>query len=236
MLAPMTTRPDVPPPAPTARRRLPTWARVLVGLAVAAVLVPVALTAVFLWGFSGGWDGIRPGAQADDRRVTRARTASSATLDQLTSRTLSVSGGQELARVRTDRCEEGQNNWKIHDGFKLRCERTDVLVLTTGETTLAATAAELDARVRSAGWLPVYDGAGLDEHLSAGRAEGSYRRSADDRQTLSLTVVGEGSTDGLLPTYGDTTVEGDLDVARAALSATGAVRVVVRPTVRYFDD
>ncbi len=55
--------------------RLPTWGGWLLALGAVVVLVPVAFGAFVIWSFSGGWDGIRPQAQPDDRQVVRARPA-----------------------------------------------------------------------------------------------------------------------------------------------------------------
>lgn len=123
------------PPAtsPLARRRLPTWAKWLIGVTVVLVVVPLILLAAFAWSFSGGWDGIRPQPHAGDRPVVRGRERAGAPLDRLTSSTLPVVGGAELVRARTDECHEGENTWKRHDGFTLRCELTDVVVVMAPE-------------------------------------------------------------------------------------------------------
>ena len=48
-------------------RRLPAWAKVLIGIVIAAIVPPLGVGVVFVWSFSGGWDGIRPQPQPDDR-------------------------------------------------------------------------------------------------------------------------------------------------------------------------
>ena len=236
------------------RRRLPTWAKVLIAVGSVLVLAPLAAAAVFVWSFSGGWDGIRPQPEADDRRVVQARKASGAELDRLTAATVALLGAPELARARTDRCEVGQNNWKVNEGYKLRCERTDVVVLAAPSNDVALTAQDLDARLRAGALVPSYDGGGLWEpaDASGGRrasngavaARGSYgpAEAPADGGTGSVTVSVRSGTSEVDP-YDDqlgavfgTTVDGDVDAVRAALAEPGQLRIVVRTHYRYFDD
>ncbi|MEO7745737.1 MAG: hypothetical protein ABIV05_05865 [Actinomycetota bacterium] len=182
------------PPAPPARRRLPTWAKWLIGVTVVVVVIPLALLAALAWSFSGGWDGIRPQPQAGDRRVVRARERAAAPLDRLTASTLPVVGGAELVRARTDECREGQNNWKIHDGYKLRCELTDVVVRTASEADVSTVAARVDAALRASGRQPTYDGSGLDQQVYGGQAHGSYVGTTGDVSVVVL-LGGAGGDD-----------------------------------------
>lgn len=219
--------------APPARRRLPTWAKWLIGVTTVAVLVPLALLAVLAWSFSGGWDGIRPQPQAGDRRVVRARERAAAPLDRATRATLPVVGGAELVRARTDECREGQNNWKIHDGYKLRCELTDVVVVTAPDPGVPDASTRVDAALRTAGLRPPYDGAGLDPPRYPGTASGSYVGPAGD---VGVTVT-QGGTGGDPFLLSDAhVVSGDAAAVRAAMSRPGGVRVMVRITRTYFDD
>jgi hypothetical protein len=192
------------------RRRLPTWAKVLIAVGSVLVLAPLAAAAVFVWSFSGGWDGIRPQPEADDRRVVQAREASGAELDRLTAATVGLLGAPELARARTDECQVGQNNWKVHEGYKLRCERTDVVVLAAPSNDVALIAQDVDARLRAGALVPSYDGGGLWEPGEEGgglrttggtvAADGRYRpaEASSDEGTGTVTVsvrTGTGSVD-----------------------------------------
>jgi hypothetical protein len=196
-----------PTPTPSRRRgvpgwrRLPRWARWLLLALVLVLLGVLAFGAWLGWVLSGGWDGLRPKAQPDDRAVVAARQAAHAPLDQLTEHVLAglqrpaVSGRLEMveaARVRVDGCEEGQNNWKIHSGYTLRCELTDVVSLgLTGAaqpdrgqapasdlpSLLTALAATVDADVRRDGWTETHAGSGLSEAIarsSGASPEGHY--------------------------------------------------------------
>lgn len=222
-------RPDQHP-----ERRLPTWAKVLLGVAAVVVLVPLALAAWFFWSFSGGWDGIRPQPEPDDRQVVRARERAPQPLDRRTAATLADVGGAEIARARTDECRQGQNNWKIHDGYKLRCELTDVVVLTAPAARVREAAARLDARLRAAGYQPMYDGAGLAEPNSGGILEkGSYHGPNGD---LGIEVLTAGGGLDSFATSDAPVVSGDAEQVRAALAQPGVVRVVVHVTEQYFDD
>lgn len=151
----------------------------------------LVLTAVFVWSFSGGWDGIRPQPHPDDRRVVRARLLAPTSLDRLTAATLPALGATTIAGARTDECQEGQNNWKIHDG------------------------------------------SGLDQQTYGGDVDGTYRTRAGE---LAVEVVAGATPVDPLPTYAATVVAGDADAVRAAVAEPGAVRIVERTTVRYFDD
>lgn len=225
------------PPAtspPLARRRLPTWAKWLIGVTVVLVVVPLILLAALAWSFSGGWDGIRPQPHAGDRPVVRARERAGAPLDRLTSSMLPVVGGAELVRARTDECREGENNWKRHDGFKLRCELTDVVVVMAPEPGVPDAATRVDAALRATGLQPAYDGAGLDEPSYGGDASGSYTGTAG-QVSVDVRMAGAIGIDPI-PGYGPQVVAGDADAVRAALSQPGGVRVIVRTTRQYFDD
>jgi hypothetical protein len=205
-------------PTPPRRRRLgsrplPRWASWLV-IALLLVLLGVgAVVAWVAWGFAGGWDGIRPKAQPNDRAVVAARQAAHAPLDQLTGHVLaglsrSAASGRletvEAARVRVDGCEEGQNNWKIHSGYTLRCELTDVVSLRLTDaarpdlgqapapdkrsvlTTLAAT---VDADVRRDGWSEAYAGSGLPQAIvrsSGASPEGHYRGTSSSLPGMGI--------------------------------------------------
>jgi hypothetical protein len=205
-------------PAPPRRRRLgsrplPRWAGWLVVALLLVLLGVGAVVAWVAWGFAGGWDGIRPKAQPDDRAVVAARQAAHAPLDQLTAHVIaglqrSAASGRldtvEAARVRVDGCEEGQNNWKIHSGYTLRCEVTDVVSLgpagasppDRGQTPApdmhimpTALAATLDADIRRDGWSEAYVGSSLPEAIvrsSGASPEGHYRGTSSSLEGMGI--------------------------------------------------
>lgn len=253
---PVTSPDDARPDRYARRRRLPRWVTVLLVLLAVALLVVLAAVGLFVWAFSGGWDGLRPGAQPADREVVAARREARGSLDRLTSRTLSAVGGSELARVRFDQCEHGQNNWKIHDGYTLRCELADSVALTPAGGDVTGASAGIDASLRRDGWVPTgllnemtEDADANRSHLLATR-EGTYHRDDDERLllTVRVTVRTPGPAYGLLPYDPDVQVEGDVDAFRRAVEGplprphdatpgrSPLPRVVVHTTVRYFED
>ena len=78
---------------------------------------------------------------------------------------LQASGGTVLADAETDTCREGQNNWKIHDGYTLSCSRT------------AATAVQLPGQASVEGAAHAVDdgapGPGMDRRVVHAGAGGS---------------------------------------------------------------
>jgi hypothetical protein len=79
----------------------------------------------------------------------------------------SDAGLVETARIRTDECRGGQNNWKVHEGHTLRCELADVVALrldtdvshspgpaATSErlVLLQTVARQMDDELQRAGW------------------------------------------------------------------------------------
>lgn len=212
--------------------RLPTWGRWLVAVSAVVVLAPLVFGAVVLWSFSGGWDGLRPQAQADDRRVVRARAGSGVRLDGLTAHVLAAAGATASARVRTDDCRTGMNDWKNHDGYTLRCGRTDVLVVTGAAARTGPQA--LDARLRAAGLRPAYDGG----ELTVADRTASYRLAVDERATVQVRLLTPpvASYDDPLTTSDARAVEGDADAFHDALVRSRDTVLLLRPTWRYFED
>jgi hypothetical protein len=179
-------------------RNLPRWARWPLLALVLVLLGVLAIGAWLGWVLSGGWDGLRPKAQPDDRAVVAARAQAAAPLDDLTATVLAAmdrlsdTGLVEAARIRTDECHEGQNNWKVHSGFTLRCEIADVLALRLdtdipGSAGAAPTsqrlapletaARSMDAELRDEGWTEAYTGSGLHVSRSgSARLTGHYVR------------------------------------------------------------
>jgi hypothetical protein len=223
---------------------------VLVLLAVVLVGV-LAAVGLLVWAFSGGWDGLRGQADPHDRAVTAARDGSRDDLDALTRETLGAVGGRELARVRFDGCRQGENNWKIHDGYTLRCEMSDSVVLApTGAGDVTAVAAELDQALQRAGWRPLGVRNEMtvpaDPNLSylRGTRTGHYERG-DERHQLDVEVTVRADSRGTadLPYDSSTSVEGDVSAYRAALTPRAGTqpgsrepRLVVHTALRYFED
>lgn len=249
MSAPQQTRPDRYGPA--ARRRVPRWVTVLLVLLAVVLLGILAAVGLLVWAFSGGWDGLRGQADPHDRKVVAARDGSRDDLDALTRETLGAVGGRELARVRFDGCQQGQNNWKIHDGYTLRCELADSVVLAPTGGDVTEVAAAIDQALQRDGWRPtgVRNEMTLanDPNLSYLRAtrSGHYQRLDDERRQLDVgvTVRVDSPVVGDLPYDSSTTVEGDVSAYRDALTARAGTqpgsrepRVVVHTALRYFDD
>lgn len=234
--------PAATPPAPPSRRR-PQWVKVvlvLVGLVMIAVL---AVAALLTWALSGGWDGLRPTASPDDRAVARSRERAGPELDALTERTLTSTGqGRVLARLRTDTCTQGQNNWKVRDGYTLRCELSDAVVLAAPDASVTAAGARLQAAATTAGWV-VQGTSELTQPAQPDRSFLEQARAAtftrdDSRLRLQLGVTVRGTTPlpGDIPYDQGAEVSGDTAAYRQALGPPGELRVVVRTTVRYFED
>lgn len=254
-LSPQHLRPD----RYRARRRLPRWAVVLLVLAAVVVLAVVAAVGLFVWALSGAWDGLRGQADPSDRQVVAARREARGSLDTLTARALGAVGasvaGREAAKVRYDQCRQGQNNWKIHDGYTLRCELSDSVVARPASGDVTSVAARLDAGLRGDGWAPTGVRDEMTQDARAGDASvvltrtGAYHRPDDDRLTLTVVVtVRPDHVWGDLPYDPGVRVEGDLDAYRRALQGPDptpsaaqpgrapAPRIVVHTSVRYFED
>ena len=237
---------EVRPDRYARRRRLPRWLTVVLVLLVVLLLAVLAAFGLLLWAFSGGWDGLRGSAQPGDRAVVSARRDARGTLDGLTAQALrSVSAGSgsggELARVRFDQCEHGQNNWKIHDGYTLRCELSDSVVLSPASPDVTAVAAQVDAALRAGGWQPLgitdemTQDAEPDHSFLRQTRTGEYQRAAGQELTVGVSVRSPSPVTGDLPYDPEVKVEGDVEAYRSAAQAA-APRVVVRTTVRYFED
>lgn len=247
MTSPHAVRPD----RYRAGGRLPRWAKVVIALLVAVVVAVVAVVALLVWALSGLSNGLRGPTRPSDRTVVAARRAAGPELDALTRDTLAALGPlHELARVRTQECREGQNNWKIHDGYTLRCEVSDGVVLApvsgqpsgpgTGPTSsvpdVSPLAAALDATLRAHGWTPTGETTAMTapatsnlRYLTANRY-GRYTLGTSARQLLEVDV-----TTRTTAYQAPTDVEGDTAAYGSALRGPG-VRVVVHTTVRYVED
>ncbi|GAB3591367.1 hypothetical protein GCM10027446_09070 [Angustibacter peucedani] len=225
------------------RRRLPGWAKVVIVLAVVLVLAFLAVVGLFVWAMSGGWDGLRPGASADSRKVVKARQSAGGQLDVLAAGTVQLVGaGEPVARLRYDHCYEGQNNWKVHDGYTLRCELVELVVVQAPGGDVTATAAHLARTVTAAGWTSYGVADDMTSPPDPDRSYQQQTRSAHyqregERHQLDLVVTSRGDTPFLAtnPLVSDHVVSGDPDALQAALAADG-LKVVATTSLRYFDD
>jgi hypothetical protein len=203
------------PSPPAVRRRLPTWAKVLLWLTGIAVAL---LGAAALWlaaALAGGLDDLLslPGPSADDERVVRAQQQAERAMRAEADRMLltvvePVLGAAAVASGSESRCEQGQHNWKIDDPYDLRCHQTHVAVVPAGDVPgFRETALALHEALLSDGWEPGtgYGAGSLEDALvehwdqppgddtatPADLPGGSYHRG--DRE-LSVDWVAAGST------------------------------------------
>lgn len=221
-----------------ATRRLPLALTIILVVAGLALIVVLGLAGAFIWGMSGGWDGLRRQAQPDDRPVISARAAGQAPLEHASSSTraaLTSTLGPPVAVGMSDGCTPGQNNWKIQDGYTLRCEAATL-------TTYALPAEGLDAPTASA-LTRAFEADGRADHsaleaVAADRSESAlYARG---RQSLRVSVE-PGGAEGLFLTYPgqfDSEPEGPVEVVDVkeaiASSSTPTVTIVLSNT--YFED
>ena len=208
----------------------------VVGGVGALVLLGVG---VLWWGLSGGWDGIRPAAQPDDRDVVDAREAGHEPLAALAHPTAAALAeiGADLGREQVDQCSSGQNNWKIKDGYTLSCSQAWVIGTTTRATSADAAAAEVDAAVRALGWVPASYGE-LEVYASGANASGRYEHPDDQGAVLAVDVVAPGGADPYvsLGEFGPEYEEGDASPVVDAVSASRSVAVLAVVERTYFED
>lgn len=243
-------------PSPSRNR----WLRVVLIVVAVVVAVPVIAGGVFIWSFSGGWDGIRPEAQPTDADVVsaredsveRTRSAHGSTVDQV----LEESGGTVLASAEVDTCREGMNDWKNHDGYTLSCTRTAATAIQLpGQATTADAGRAVEERLLAEGWTPrsfnvttqspgessltsTLEESTLAPEGGTDEAVGRYRGD-DEEVSLQVGI----STRGITPIYLPDPVFADwyegagptADVEAAFEAGTG-VRVLVVNEVTYFED
>lgn len=190
------------------------------------------------WGLSGGWDGIRPAARPDDRRVVQAGEDAVAPLAELTDPVedaLAV-GGAGVGRVEVEGCEEGQNNWKVQDGYTLSCSRASVLGATSAAATPQLAATDVDERVRSLGWEPTEYGE-MERRGASGPLEGRYRHPDAPDAVLVVEVTSPDDVSSYLPlSRVDLTGQEPAAPVLDALRASSQVAVVATVELTYFED
>jgi hypothetical protein len=85
------------------------------------------------------------------RDVVEARDVATNSADAALADAAAALGGRVVARTTADACYEGQNNWKVHDGYDHRCTlRRAVVVAFDGD--FRKRIATFDDRVFASGW------------------------------------------------------------------------------------
>lgn len=179
--------------APASRSpRLSKAVIIVLALLGVALLIVVIVVGAFIWSFSGGWDGIRREAQPSDRRVIEGRAAVQEPLAADTAQLekgLTALFGSPIAHGSADGCERGQNNWKIHDGYTLKCDAARVLVYELHSSSPDAAAAGITACVESAGWTAGQYG-GLKLETGADSGSGRWQKGEADQVLLAIDAPG----------------------------------------------
>jgi hypothetical protein len=162
-----------------------------------------------------GCGGILGGeAEPPDPMATElvsARAAATDAADAALADAATALGGRVVARTSADACYEGQNNWKVHDGYEHRCTlRRAAVVAFDGD--FRKRIARFDERLFASGW-GCY-GAPCEETLS-GKVEEywGYRKAengGEDPPITRLPTTIMYDTDGLY-----------LDVQYAGADLTG---------------
>ncbi len=223
---------------PSTRR---TWLRTALVVAAVVVGVPLAAGLVFIWSFSGGWDGIRPSAQPLDSRVVAARDDSvertRSRHDDALRQVIAATGGRVLDDTEVDTCTEGHNDWKRQDGYTLSCDRTAASALQLPPSTSFTDAAgAVERALLDAGWAP-------DASRPYPTREGDesvLRFSGGDPGAVLEVAV---STRAAMPIYLPQPVyadwagqAGDVPGLEQAFAGGTGVRLLVVTRVTYFHD
>lgn len=211
----------------------------VVGWVLGSVVLLVLLGAgVLWWNLSGGWDGVRPAAQPDDAEVVAAREAGAEPLAALADpvEQALADGGTAVGRVQVEGCDEGQNNWKVQDGWTLSCTQTSVIGATSAATDVQGAASDVDARVRELGWRPT--SYGEMETVGAGEnAEGRYEHPDDPGALLVVDVAAPGQERPFvsLGRFGPSD-DPDAQALLDELAASSQVAVLATVERTYFQD
>ncbi len=223
-------------PRPSTRRRWP----VVVAVVAVVVAVPLVAGGIFVWSFSGGWDGIRPAAQPTDDDVVSARTGSADRTRSLhadsVDQVLSASDGTVLATTDVDMCREGMNDWKNHDGYTLSCSRTAATAIQLPrQAAFDDVVRAVEEAVLAQGWEPASTPGPNDE------AQEAVLRFGEDAPDSSLRVgiSALGYSPIVLPdpVFADwSDGSGEVADVNAAFEAGTGVRILVVNEVTYFED
>jgi hypothetical protein len=228
-----TTWYETPP-----RRKLPTWAKVLITLVLVCVVGLALFVAAVVVSLSGGLDDVLDVGKPteDSRKVEKARDRAVPTVERQHAAVVRGLPGEDTGiRVSDDACDQGQHNWKVDDDYDLDCvlSRGTVLhvqgPLGAGDLTAAVAA-------RLTGWVqeqPSYDLRARPRWTFGGAADGQ----AGVLEVALLEVPpGEVSFYDLGSSADPSTVTRDgrpyaLDRVRQDFPGT---LVVVRTSERYF--
>lgn len=206
-----------------------TAAKVVLWVVGSVVTLLLLGAGALWWGLSGGWDGIRPAAQPQDRDVVEAREAGREPLARLAGPVEEelAPGGSGLGTAEVDQCSPGQNNWKTSDGYTLSCSQASVVGATSSGSSVEVVAADVDARLRGLGWAPASYGE-LEVFASGGNAEGRYERADDPTAVLEVDVVAPGGADPFVSfgRYGPTVVQDDSGEVLEAVSRSPGISVL----------
>lgn len=233
---------SLPAPGPERRRR--RWPVVVLAVVALVVAVPLVAGGIFVWTFSGGWDGIRSKAQPTDPKVVSAREVSAGPANSVHTDTvdavLDASGGTVLAGAETDTCREGQNSWKIHDGYTLRCTRTAATAIQLPEhTPVEGAARAVEDALLDQGWQSSRDPHVRSDGSGAATESVAYFHGSTLDSSVEVGVSALGHTPIYLPDprradWSDGSDAG-VDVGAAFDAGTG-VRLLVVIEVTYFED
>ena len=213
------------------------WRRLLTALAVLAgvgLLGFLLLFGMLWWTVSGGWDGIRRQVQPDDRQVVTAREQALATLPERQA-SLNRTFGEPLAHGTVDACHGGRNNWKLSEGYTLRCSTAVVAVYPWPSGLGPDGVTQLQGRIDQAGFQELYDGSGvkiLDGHATTG----AYRRGQADVHVHPNPAAPPQSILDVYYPDGDAHLVADTDQIEPAITRSTTPTVSVILTETYFQD
>lgn len=121
------------------RRRLPVWATVLLGAALAAALGCVLWVGALVVAFSGGLDDVLDVRKPteDSRSVVKARERAAREVPARHEEVTAALPASTGVQVSEDGCRVGQHNWKVDHDYDLDC------VLSAGEVYALSSASDV---------------------------------------------------------------------------------------------
>lgn len=98
------------------------WKKVVVIVALILITIPLAGLTLIWIAFSGGIDReAKPAPDPNSSNIIAKRDAAKTSINQAFEALDASIGFTNYATSTHDRCYEGQNNWKVHDGYSHRC-------------------------------------------------------------------------------------------------------------------